>query len=294
MAYVVSSPGSCGEFIQGYIEGSSFMVTCPIDRFSYALSGFEGEGDRLPPKALSAVEKTLAYLGEGNPVPLKLRSHIQKGKGMASSTADISAAAQAAALACGRKLSEREIADIALSIEPSDATFFKGVVQFDYREGRLIREMGICPAMQILIYDCGGEVDTMQFNSRVGLVDLQRSNEKKMAEALSLFKEGISQKSLDLIGKAASMSSFANQKILFKKPLADFYHLGMERGGKGVICAHSGTVLGLILPMNRDAMAVKNFLDDRMKGRISFLDLVHITNQGMQCRKCDIHDFEKL
>ena len=63
MAYVVSSPGSCGEFIQGYIEGSSFMVTCPIDRFSYALSGFEGEGDRLPPKALSAVEKTLAYLG---------------------------------------------------------------------------------------------------------------------------------------------------------------------------------------------------------------------------------------
>ena len=30
MAYVVSSPGSCGEFIQGYTEGASFMVTCPI------------------------------------------------------------------------------------------------------------------------------------------------------------------------------------------------------------------------------------------------------------------------
>lgn len=39
MAYVVSSPGSCGEFIQGYAEGSSFMVTCPIDRFSYAFPG---------------------------------------------------------------------------------------------------------------------------------------------------------------------------------------------------------------------------------------------------------------
>lgn len=294
MAYVVSSPGSCGEFIQGYAEGSSFMVTCPIDRFSYAFSGFEGEGEPLPPKALSAVEKTMAYLGEEKRVPLKLKSHILKGKGMASSTADISAACQAAALACGRKLSEREIADLALSIEPSDATFFKGVVQFDYREGRLIREMGLCPAMQILVYDCGGEVDTMLFNSRNDLVDLQKSNETKIKEALSLFKEGIRLQSLDLIGRAASMSSFANQKILYKKPLEDFYHLGLEQGGKGVICAHSGTVLGLILPMEKDAMAVKNFLDKEMKGRISFLDLVHITNQGMQCRKCDIHDFEKL
>lgn len=294
MAYVVSSPGSCGEFIQGYAEGSSFMVTCPIDRFSYAFSGFEGEGEPLPPKALSAVEKTMAYLGEEKRVPLKLKSHILKGKGMASSTADISAACQAVALACGRKLSEREIAAIALSIEPSDATFFKGVVQFDYREGRLIREMGLCPAMQILVYDCGGEVDTMLFNSRNDLVDLQKSNETKIKEALSLFKEGIRLQSLDLIGRAASMSSFANQKILYKKPLDDFYHLGLEQGGKGVICAHSGTVLGLILPMEKDAMVVKNFLDKEMKGRISFLDLVHITNQGMQCRKCDIHDFEKL
>ena len=294
MAYVVSSPGSCGEFIQGYAEGSSFMVTCPIDRFSYAFSGFDGRGEALPPKALSAVEKTMVYLGEEKRVPLKLKSHILKGKGRASSTADISAACQAAALACGRKLSEREIAAIALSIEPSDATFFKGVVQFDYREGRLIREMGLCPAMQILVYDCGGEVDTMLFNSRNDLVDLQKSNETKIKEALSLFKEGIRLQSLDLIGRAASMSSFANQKILYKKPLEDFYHLGLEQGGKGVICAHSGTVLGLILPMEKDAMAVKNFLDKEMKGRISFLDLVHITNQGMQCRKCDIHDFEKL
>lgn len=46
--------------------------------------------------------------------------------------------------------------------------------------------------------------------------------------------------------------------------------------------------------MDRDAEAVRSFLDEKMKGRISFLDLVHITNQGMQCRKCDVNDFEKL
>ena len=295
MAYVVSSPGSCGEFIQGYSEGSSFMVTCPIDRFSYALSGFGEKGDILPSKAEKAMKGTLRYLGEERTsLPLRLKSYIQKGKGMASSTADISAVSQAVALSLGRKLSEREIADIALSIEPSDATFFKGIVQFDYREGRLIREMGICPAMQILIYDCGGEVDTMQFNSRKDLVDLQKSNGKEVSRALTLFREGIRTQSTALIGKAASISSFANQKILFKKPLDDFYRLGLKEGGEGVICAHSGTVLGLILPPDRPAEAVRRHIDEAMKGRMTFLDLVHITNRGMEYRKCDMNDFEKL
>ena len=295
MAYLVSSPGSCGEFIQGYEDGSSFMVTCPIDRFSFALSGMEGTGDALPVKSEAAVSRTLRYLREKKKkLPVRLKSNILKGKGMASSTADISAVSQAAALACGRKLSAREIAEIAISIEPSDATFFKGIVQFDYREGRIIREMGLSPAMQILIYDCGGEVDTMQFNSRRDLLDLQKSNEKEAAQALALFKKGIAEQSLDLIGRASTISAFANQKILYKKPLDDFYLLGMGSGGKGVICAHSGTVLGLILPMEEDAVSVRDSINRNLAGSVQFLDLVHITNEGMQCRKCDSHDFEKL
>ena len=154
--------------------------------------------------------------------------------------------------------------------------------------------MGICPAMQILIYDCGGEVDTMQFNSRKDLVDLQKSNGKEVSRALSLFREGIRTQSTALIGQAASISAFANQKILFKKPLDDFYHLGLKEGGEGVICAHSGTVLGLILPPDRKAEEVRRHIDEAMKGRMTFLDLVHITNRGMEYRKCDMNDFEKL
>lgn len=295
MAYVVSSPGSCGEFIQGYANGSSFMVTCPIDRFSYALSGFEGEGDCLPSKAHKARNLTLERLQmEEVHIPIRLKSHILKGKGMASSTADISTVSQAVALACGKELSARDVASVALSIEPSDATFFKGIVQFDYREGRLIHEIGECPSMQILVYDCGGEVDTISFNSRNDLIDLQKTNQKEIEKALSLFKQGIERKSLEIIGKAASISSFANQKILYKRPLEDFYKLGLSKGGKGVICAHSGTVLGLILPMEINANEVQKEIDNLLKGKITFLDLVHITNQGMKYRKCDVNDFEKL
>lgn len=74
MAYVVSSPGSCGEFIQGYAEGASFMVTCPINRYAMALVDEKAE-DALPDKAEEALRKTLAYLARRivRPCALSLR-----------------------------------------------------------------------------------------------------------------------------------------------------------------------------------------------------------------------------
>ena len=96
-------------------------------------------------------------------------------------------------------------------------------MEFDYRDGKVIREMGHCPDMQILIYDCGGEVDTMSFNNRKDLISLQKSNQTEIEKAMSFLVEGLKNQSLEVIGKAATISAFANQKILFKKPLEDFY-----------------------------------------------------------------------
>ena len=48
----------------------------------------------------------------------------------------------------------------------------------------MIREMGHCPDMQILIYDCGGEVDTMSFNNRKDLISLQKSNQTEIEKAM--------------------------------------------------------------------------------------------------------------
>lgn len=294
MAYIVSSPGSCGEFIQGYMDGISFMVTCPINRYSYAMSQFDGPGDRLPKKAALAVKKTLNYLGEEDrDIPIRLKSNILPGKGMASSTADISAVAQAVALSCGKRLTAHEIADIALSIEPSDATFFNGIVRFDHRGGTLIQQIGDCPPLKILIYDCGGEIDTVDFNTRTDLVDLQKENEKYIKIALNLFRKGIQNGSIDEIGRASSISAFANQKILYKKQLNRFYKVGMQVGGKGIICAHSGTVLGLIVSADGDIENMKQSINEYMGKDFSYLDSVEIINQGIIDRKCDANEFDK-
>lgn len=281
MAYLVTSPGSCGEFIQGYADGTSFMVTCPINRYSYAMSNFAGEGDFLPQKAKEAVIHTLKYVHhENDDVSIKLKSNIPRGKGMASSTADISAVCQATALNFGVRLSNLEIARIALAIEPSDATFFNGIVEFDYRYGKVIREIGHAPDMQILIYDCGGEIDTMAFNSRNDLPELQKKNEADIIKAMELFKEGMKKKSLNLIGEASTISAFANQTILYKKELNGFYEAGMHAGGKGIICAHSGTVLGLILPMEISPAKVREMINHYHLS-LKYLDTVRLTNEGM-------------
>lgn len=280
MAYLVRSPGSCGEFIQGYADGSSFMVTCPIDRYATAWVDQE-KGSPLPEKAERALEQTLVYLGEKEITEkVHLSSAIPKGKGLASSTADISAIAQAVALSRGRKLSAEEIAHIALSIEPSDATFFEGIVQFDYRHGKLIRPLGLAPAMDILIYDLGGEVDTMTFNSRADLVALQKENEIEIQKALALFEKGLATQSVKDIGEAATISAFCNQKILYKKQLEPFYQVGLSAGGQGVICAHSGTVLGLIIPTDREETEIRKELEAKVEN-ITFLDRVSLTNKGM-------------
>lgn len=281
MIYTAVSPGSCGEFIQGYGGGASFMVTCPIDRYSVAEATLSSHPSRLPEKSERARRMTLSLLGrEGTPVFVRLSSDISIGKGMASSTADISAVAQATALACGRALTPEEISKIAIAIEPSDATFYPGVVQFDYRNGKLLRHLGDLPSAQILIYDCGGEVDTLAFNARNNLVALQKENEADIARALALFEAGMAEGNLSKIGEAATISAFANQKLLYKEALPAFYEAGMAAGGLGVVAAHSGTVLGLLLPADADGEAVKCEMDRKMVGAADFLDLVHTTNEG--------------
>ncbi len=288
MVHVVSSPGSCGEFIQGYGNGSSFMVTCPIDRYSIAKAGI-GEGEAgLSDKSRLARDLTLERLGKsGTSISLSLTSAIPVGKGMASSTADISAVAEATALACGKTLSPEDIASIAIAIEPSDATFYEGIVQFDYRKGRLIQKLGNAPAMQILVFDCGGEIDTLAFNSRADLVAMQKENEQRIGDAMALFLDGIKTGDVDEIGEAATISAFCNQKILHKEALDLFYEAGMEAGGRGVVAAHSGTVLGLLLKAGDPAEEIRETLETALKQSVSYLDLVNVTNRGMFWKSYD-------
>lgn len=251
MTISVRAPGSCGELAQGTIDGQPFLITCPIDWFSEAVVEAAGCDTNLSgrPKAQLAVNAALFRLQQpADSIHVHIFSDIPVGKGMASSSADISAACQAAALACGRQLTADEIADIALSIEPTDGIFYPDIMLFDHVRGNLRQPLGKPPELYIAVFDAGGEVDTLEFNRRMDLDKLNKAKEKEVRAAVELIKKGLAEHDVNRIGEGATLSSLANQIILRKDCLPLFEREFPHSGAVGITIAHSGTVIGVLFP----------------------------------------------
>lgn len=254
MIATVKAPGSCGELVQGTIDGRNFLITCPIDMLSEVTVDPAGTKINAGVKTVEAVRRTWARLGiQAAGFGVEVRSALPQGKGMASSTADISAACLAAALAAGRTLDERDIAEIALSIEPTDGIFLPGIVMFDHLRGLTRRPLGAPPPMTLVVFDAGGEIDTLRFNSRADLAGLNRAKEAQVREAADLVSRGIAAGDCDLIGQGATLSAVANQRILFKAALPQVLDVALDFGAVGVNAAHSGTVMGLMFAGRPDS-----------------------------------------
>jgi L-threonine kinase len=247
MKMKVRAPGSCGELVQGTLEGKNFLITCPIDLFSEVTVQINTQAVVAGAKTIEAVKRTWAYLGLSfGHFAVKTKSALPRGKGMASSSADISAACQAAALCGGTTLTPDEIADIALGIEPTDGIFYPGIAMFDHIGGSTRRLLGPPPPMTVAVFDVGGQVDTLQFNRRSDLASLNQAKEPEVRQAVALVTRGIAGGDCALIGQGATLSALANQSILTKACLPAIVDIIPRYGAVGVNTAHSGTVIGIL------------------------------------------------
>lgn len=252
------APGTCGELAQGMLDGVTFLVTCPIDLYATAnVELLKGDGNVVAPmsspKAMRAVRLTLEYLGlaDRTDARLYLDSPLPRGKGMASSTADVVASVAATANAANIPISKEEIAQIALKIEPSDGVMFSGIAQFDHRQGSLAQELGDPPPMQVVVLDFGGTVDTLRFNG-LDVTKALASSEGVLREAVNMISRGIAEYDVEMIGAGSTMSARANQAILRKPQLEEVIALASEAGAAGVNVAHSGTVIGMLFEDDDD------------------------------------------
>ena len=242
------------------LRGEYFLVSCPIDmRSTASVELAPGSGDiRAPaaaPKARRAIALTLAHFGISDlDARLCLQSPLPRGKGMASSTADIAAAIAATAAALCAPIPPALIAQIALRVEPSDGVMLPGIALFDHKRGNLARTIGDPPPMRVLALDFGGGVDTLAFN-RVNRDRALKRLQPAFAEALALIKQGIRSGSPADIGKGATLSALTNQPLLYKPQLHSALRLAREVGGLGVNAAHSGAALGILLPDDPDLAA---------------------------------------
>ena len=247
------APGSCGELAQGMLDGGYFLVSCPIDMYSTATVALSPGNGRVDapvdaPKSRQAVELTLAYFGVHDvDARLSLSSPLPRGKGMASSTADVSAAIAATATALGMEpdMPPAQIAQIALQIEPSDGVMLPGIAILDHKRGSIARTLGVPPPMRVVVLDFGGGVDTLAFNG-VNRDATLKCLQPEFREALALIEQGVRNGSAVDIGAGATRSAVANQHLLYKPQLDTVLQLAHDVGAVGVNTAHSGTVLGLL------------------------------------------------
>ena len=227
MTIKIKMRGTCGELAQGFWRGEPILITCPIEKFSTVIvsdefSGVEGLGS----KSRAMLDKVLKIFGAADfNFGVRLTSQLPRGKGMASSSADMAALAQAVALSLGKNLSPAELGKLCAQIEPTDGIFFDGVVAMNPLTGQLIKKLHAQENFQIAIFDYGGQVDTLKFNRRSDF-------EFPMLDDQINFE-------------LALQSALANQKILFKHGLEELMNFSKTLGAVGVNVAHSGTVAGI-------------------------------------------------
>lgn len=244
------APGSCGELVQGLLQGHNFLITCPISWYSSVRVILDPKQEQPPQVAFHktqlAIKKTLEYFKQDKNFTFTIKSTLPQGKGMASSSADIAAACVATARALHKKITPKEIERIALSIEPTDGIFYKGIVAFGHLNGHPNEYLGEALPLQILVFDTGSSVDTLTFNKRTDLRVLNQLNSPQIKTAYELVKTGLQTNNPMLVGQGATISAFANQSILPKPHLQKINKIAMNNGALGINIAHSGTVIGLL------------------------------------------------
>ena len=177
---------------------------------------------------------------------VRVSSPIPRGRGLGSSSADLSAAIVATALALGVELSPYDIAQIALSIEPTGGVMMPGLALFDHRAGMVRESLGPPPPMEIVALDFGGSSRSGFFNLADRPQRWQGVNDET-AEALHLIRRGVSEGSPALVGRGATVASEAGSRVSSRPRLEEVAAFARDVGAVGVNGGQDEGVTGVLL-----------------------------------------------
>lgn len=269
MKVKVKCPASCGELIQGFVGDGEKLISLPIDIYS-EVTLFETKNVEIrtnKKKAILALQKTFEYFHTPKEyvenISFEVNSNIPIAKGMASSTADIAATIIAVTKLLGKHLSSKELGELCCKIEPTDSIIFDKLTLFDHINGKVIKEYDWNPSMKILILELDRIVNTQEFRKK-DYSKMRYQNQNKIERAHELFSLGCKTKDKKLLGQAATISSIANQKLLFKPMLDEIIEIATGLNAYGVNVAHSGTVIGIFYDeIETDVDRLKDILNKR-------------------------------
>lgn len=265
MKITIKVPGSCGEIIQGMFHNTEpFLMTCPINLFStVTISDEFHEMIGLGWKVELMIKKVLQYL-ECNKFNfgVEIKSALPRGKGMASSSADLAAAAKAVSLSLGFDLSAIEIAKLATTIEPTDGIFFDRIVSMNPLNGEIFSEIKNFREYKIAVFDFGGKIDTINVERRS---DFCVESLPKMID-------------FDLMIKSALF----NQKFFYKPELEKIIDFALKFDALGLNVAHTGTVAGIFFDESmsfKDIESIAEIINKKFP-HIKFLTTTKLISGG--------------
>ncbi|PTX15372.1 threonine kinase [Halanaerobium congolense] len=293
---ILRVPGSCGELLQGSIDDQNFLISCPINLYTEVKAHFiDSEKKIIINKNNSSTENTYKteiavkkllnhYNFKQKAIKIRINSQLISGIGMASSTADISAAAAAVMLLLKNKVDFKLLKKICLDLEPTDSVFLEGIRFFDHLNGKKDYLLtAFPPEIDILIFKEKGTVDSLSFNQSKQLNLLNKDKEEKIKKSFKLIKSGFKENDYYLLGRGTTLSSLAHQKILYKKDLNKLLQI-IQKNNKiyGINIAHSGTMIGVLAAKNLRTEKILNEIKE--KTELEHLKRVKIISGGIERR----------
>lgn len=251
---VAQCPASCGELIQGWVQGGEKLVSCPVDWYSTveATAGQPSTGER--PLMRAMVKQVLTFAGlpadESRNIRLRVESTIPQAKGMASSTADIAATAVATAAHLGLSLNENNLARLCVGLEPTDSTIFRSMSLFDHLHGQHLSACEGQPAIDFLLLESPLILRTADYH-RLPRQTVLREDSEKLDNAWRMLQQACRDNDPGRLGEAATISAIASQKLLPKPGFTSLLNLAEAFDLYGINVAHSGSVVGLMLDRER-------------------------------------------
>ena len=246
MKRILRVPGSCGELAQGRIDGVRLHISCPVNLYTW---GGIGTFPSVFPSVGSKVKRVLLladrFRKKGQQISFSLYSDLPPGKGMASSTADMTAALALQGWLGNSSLPKEEWVKLLLAVEPTDGIVFDGITLFDHYRGTVCRSLGVPPPIEIIALEFEEKVDTIFFNQQ-DQKKAARSQTQTVLKSFQLIEEGIKEGSTQKVGDGATISALSHQNILRKPDLEKILKLTLEMGGVGVNIAHSGSTIGML------------------------------------------------
>lgn len=267
--------GTFGELLQGVLPNNrNFLVTFPVARYSHATLSCDDETELMvhpghKKKALKLAKKILFHFNLPEVGKLSIDSQLAEGKGMASSSADLVATANAIKNAYNLTFSNNLLESFMAEIEPSDGVMYDGAISYYQSEVMLRSFLGSLPPMKILAVDEGGEVDTISFNAKRKLFSMREKNEYEIL--LKRMEIAVRKKSTRDIGEISTRSAIMNQRLKNNVLLNPMLKIKNSVDGLGVAIAHSGTMIGILFD-EKNVM-----LDQQLKTGLQLLENLGLT-----------------